>query len=118
MKRYMFDCKGCPCECRIALKDTMAVPHLCPSRGFQPDWQRTGEFEQYEEAPGEIDALKVLNESLRDKYRRLAEIHEGQQKEIINLGRRYHRLVDWIAALLALGTSGLENITGGKEGEQ
>lgn len=112
MKRYVFDCKGCTCECKIFVKDTTAVPHLCPSRGFQPDWQRTGEFEQYEEAPSEIEALKVHNERLRDKCRCLAENNEELSKTVEYQKKRYSNLVDWIIAFLGLGAQGIKSITG------
>lgn len=111
MKNYIFDCNGCACGCRIVLKDSLAIPRHCPTNEGMPAWIRVGEFEKHEEAPGETDALRVHNKALGAENEKL-------QKEIINLGYRYKCLQEWISALLALGTSGLENITGGKAGEK
>lgn len=112
MKNYIFDCKGCACQCRIALKDALAVPRSCPAIEGQPDWFRVGEFEKHEEVPGETEALRVDNERLRDKCRALADANAGMEKERIYLNEKYKRLVDWIIAFLGMGVQGIKGITG------
>jgi hypothetical protein len=77
-----------------------------------------GEFEQWEEAPGETEALKSKLETVGREMERYARACQCFKEENAQLRRRFDGLKEWISALLALGTSGLENITGGKAGEE
>jgi hypothetical protein len=75
-------------------------------------WERAGEFEQYEEAPGEIERWKAENEKLRAKCLALGDANAGMEKERIYLNEKYKRLVDWVIAFLGLGVQGIKGITG------
>lgn len=118
MKRYLHECKGCAVNCKLATVDLLSVPRHCPSKEGMAKWERAGEFEQYEEAPGEIAALKSKLETVGREMERYAHACQRFKEENDQLRRRFDGLKEWIAALLALGTSGLENITGGKAGQE
>jgi hypothetical protein len=77
-------------------------------------WERAGEFEQYEEAPGEIERWKAENEKLRAKCCALGDANAGLEKESVYLREKYSSLVDWIEAFLGLGVQGLKTIAGRK----